>query len=62
MFLQLHIFGMDFRFLAISNLPRAHKDETEFSLCSWAGRFESYLVANPEDRFFRDGAHHYALW
>ena len=22
------------------------------SLCSWEGRFESYLVANPEDRFF----------
>ena len=21
------------------------------SVCSWAGRFESYLVANPEDRF-----------
>ena len=27
------------------------------SLCSWAGRFESYLVENPEDRFSRDGAH-----
>ena len=26
------------------------------SLCSWAGRFESYLVANPEDRFSRDVA------
>ena len=26
------------------------------SLCSWAGRFESYLVANPEDRFSRDEA------
>ena len=25
-------------------------------LCSWAGRFESYLVANPEDRFSRDEA------
>ena len=24
------------------------------SLCSWAGRFESYLVGNPEDRFSRD--------
>ena len=24
------------------------------SLCSWAGRFESYLVANPADRFSRD--------
>ena len=23
------------------------------SLCSWAGRFESYQVANPEDRFYR---------
>ena len=26
------------------------------SLCSSAGRFESYLVANPEDRFSRDVA------
>ena len=24
------------------------------SLCSWAGRFESYLVENPEDRFSSD--------
>ena len=27
------------------------------SLCLWAGRFESYLVANPEDRFSYDKAH-----
>ena len=27
------------------------------SLCSWADRFESYLVKNPEDRFSRDEAH-----
>ena len=27
------------------------------SLCSWAGWFESYLVANPEDRFSLDNAH-----
>ena len=26
------------------------------SLCSWAGRFESILVANPEDRFSRVAA------
>ena len=26
-------------------------------LCSWADRFESYLVGNPEDRFSRDEAH-----
>ena len=26
------------------------------SLYSWAGRFESYLVANPEDRFSCDKA------
>ena len=26
-------------------------------LCSWAGRLESYLVANPEDKFSRDEAH-----
>ena len=24
------------------------------SLCSWAGGFEPYLVANPKDRFSRD--------
>ena len=27
------------------------------SLCTWAGRFESYQVGNPEDRFSRDQAH-----
>ena len=27
------------------------------SLCSWADWFESYLVANPEDRFSRAEAH-----
>ena len=27
------------------------------SFCSWARRFESTLVANPEDRFSRDVAH-----
>ena len=27
------------------------------SFCGCAGRFESYLVANPEDRFSRDEAH-----
>ena len=27
------------------------------SLYSWAGQFESYLVANPEDRFSRNEAH-----
>ena len=26
------------------------------SLYSWAGQFESYLVANPEDRFSHDMA------
>ena len=25
-------------------------------LCSWAGRFESYLVRNHDDRFSRDEA------
>ena len=29
------------------------------SCCSWGDRFESYLVENPEDRFFRDEAQ---LW
>ena len=27
------------------------------SFCGWAGRFESYLVGNPEDRFSRDETH-----
>ena len=31
--------------------------KTLASLCSWAGRFESYLVANPEKRFSHDEAH-----
>ena len=31
--------------------------KTLASLCGCAGRFESYLVANPEDRFSRDEAH-----
>ena len=31
------------------------------SLCSWTGRFESYLVANSEDRFSRDVAHVYVI-
>ena len=30
---------------------------TQASLCCWAYRFESYLVANPEDRFSHDMAH-----
>ena len=29
------------------------------NLCSWVDRFESYLVANPEDRFSRDEAQIY---
>ena len=31
--------------------------KTLASLCSRAGRFESYLVANPEDKFSRDMDH-----
>ena len=31
--------------------------KSKISFSSWAGRFESYLVANPENRFSRDGAH-----
>ena len=31
--------------------------KTLASLCSWAGWFESYLVANPKERFSRDKAH-----
>ena len=30
--------------------------KTLASLWSWAGRFESYLVANPEDKFSHDVA------
>ena len=35
--------------------------KTVASLCSWAGRFDSYQVANPEDRFSRD-VDHIFLW
>ena len=31
--------------------------KTLAGLCSWAGRFESCMVANPKDRFSRDEAH-----
>ena len=31
--------------------------KTLASFCSWAGRFESYLIANPEDRSSHDEAH-----
>ena len=31
------------------------------SLYSWAGQFESYLVANPKDRFSHGGAHMYYM-
>ena len=34
--------------------------KTLASLCSWAGRFVSYLVTNPEDRFSHDEAHIYS--
>ena len=30
---------------------------SEFQACGWASRFESYLVANPKDRFSCDEAH-----
>ena len=32
------------------------------SLIRWIGRFESYLVANPEDRFSRDEAYLSPFW
>ena len=38
-------------------LAKSKKFKTLASLCSWAGWFESYLVANPEDRFSRDLAY-----
>ena len=31
--------------------------KTLANFCGCAGRFESYLVGNPEDRFSRDEAH-----
>ena len=34
--------------------------KTQASLISWAGRFESHLVANPEDRFSHDVAYVYS--
>ena len=42
--------------LAKSNISRLA------GLCSWAGRFESYLVGNPEDRFSHDEAHIQYNW
>ena len=33
--------------------------KTIAGLCSWADRFESYLVENSEERFSRDEAHMY---
>ena len=44
------------------SLPRQYNTSTCYSwyfkplasLCSWLGRFESYLFANPKDRFSRD--------
>ena len=38
--------------LAIAEISRTYVT----SLWSWAGQFESTMVANPEDRFSRDGA------
>ena len=36
---------------------KAQNFKTIASLCSWAGRFESYLAATPENRFSHDMAH-----
>ena len=38
-------------------LANSKNFKTLAGLCSWAGRFESYLVANPEDMFSRDETH-----
>ena len=38
-------------------LAKSKISKTLASLCSWAGRFESTLVTDPEDRFSHDGAH-----
>ena len=42
-----------------STIPVLAKSDfnTQASLCCWAGQFESYLIANPEDRFSHDVAH-----
>ena len=38
-------------------LPISKIVKTVANFCSWAGRFVSYLVGNPEDRFSRNVAH-----
>ena len=38
-------------------LQEVVKLKTIASFCGWAGLFESYQVANPEDRFSSDEAH-----
>ena len=40
----------------ISKLSKSKNFKPIASLCSWASRFESYLVANSKDRFSRDEA------
>ena len=40
----------------ISVLAKIQNFKALSSLCSWAGRFDFYLVANPEDRFSCDMA------
>ena len=44
-----------FRYLD-SIIPILDKSKTLTGLCSWAGRSESYLVADPDDRFSHDEA------
>ena len=46
----VHCLDIIISLLAIAEISRLA------SLWSWAGRFESYLVKNPEDRFSRDEA------
>ena len=40
----------------IRRSPERHNNKWKFqaSLCSWTGWVETYLVADPEDKFLRD--------
>ena len=44
-------------FMSDANNKDADQPAHLASLCSWAGRFESYPVEIPEDRFSYDEAH-----
>ena len=51
------IFAFVIRFLdSITPLVVKFEISRLASLCLWAGRFQSYLVANPEDKYSRGAA------